>query len=370
MAGLLSPDNVIKGGQWLGGLLNQAEEGVKRRLKDPIGELNKSLLGDIYGAQDGEIGMPGVGLAGMLVRHSSPNIWTPGDTFSMNRLSEGEGTQAFGHGAYFAQNPKTAESYYKKFAKNDKGSLVHPDGSSLNTHTSYLDQYENTAIAALREADGDYAKAAALIRNSNNTAYPEDYNDSLPIVESVLKDWRKAGFEYKPSSASTYQFDLPDAELPSLLDLDKRMSRQAPEMQDRIMSVLDDDDYLMYKDIEKGYDPELDTGYSFLKDLEFSTYNQEGPQQAAEFMDTLGIKGTKFKDAASRDKQPYEATLINKETGQEVKDYFGSPDEVQGRLAQFPHLELKSIKEVPLTRNFAIWNQGLLNDMPMLERLK
>ena len=56
----------------------------------------------------------GLGLLGAIKAfHGSPHKF---DKFDMSKIGTGEGAQAYGHGLYFAENPKTAEQYRKNLA--------------------------------------------------------------------------------------------------------------------------------------------------------------------------------------------------------------------------------------------------------------
>jgi hypothetical protein len=53
---------------------------------------------------------PIMGLLGTTAYHGSPAIF---DKFDINKLGSGEGSQIYGHGMYFAENPEVAKSYAK-----------------------------------------------------------------------------------------------------------------------------------------------------------------------------------------------------------------------------------------------------------------
>ena len=54
---------------------------------------------------------PIMGLLGTTAYHGSPAIF---DKFDINKLGSGEGSQIYGHGMYFAENPMVAEYYRSK----------------------------------------------------------------------------------------------------------------------------------------------------------------------------------------------------------------------------------------------------------------
>lgn len=61
-------------------------------------------------AAAGGLGL-GSALIGQVAYHGSPHLF---EKFAMSKIGTGEGSQAFGHGLYFAENPKVAEQYATK----------------------------------------------------------------------------------------------------------------------------------------------------------------------------------------------------------------------------------------------------------------
>src|SRR5512147_2394588 len=57
-----------------------------------------------------------VGLLGHTVYHGSPHKF---DKFDASKIGTGEGAQAYGHGLYFAENPKVAKEYAINLANRD-----------------------------------------------------------------------------------------------------------------------------------------------------------------------------------------------------------------------------------------------------------
>jgi hypothetical protein len=85
-------------------------------------------------------GVPGMG-AGIRAYHGSPHDF---DRFDMSKIGTGEGAQAYGHGLYFAENPKVAREYRDKFQKG-------PDGTVRGVPVAKLPSSEFLAAENLRE---------------------------------------------------------------------------------------------------------------------------------------------------------------------------------------------------------------------------
>src|SRR3990167_5273654 len=72
-----------------------------------------AITGGIPFAQAGALGSAGG--KGIRAYHGSPHDF---DKFDMSRIGTGEGAQAYGHGLYFAENPRVAKQYRDDLAMN------------------------------------------------------------------------------------------------------------------------------------------------------------------------------------------------------------------------------------------------------------
>ena len=131
-----------------------------------------------------------MGLAGATVWHGSPHKF---DKFDSSKIGTGEGTQAYGHGLYLAENPSVAGEYQKK--------LTDPafKYAGMNDAKKRL----NEKIAQRIEAT-DPARAASLRAEVASLGEP---------------------------GGALYKVDLPDEHIAKMLDWDKPLSEQAPEVQ-------------------------------------------------------------------------------------------------------------------------------------------
>lgn len=125
-------------------------------------------------------------LGGLTVFHGSPHKF---DKFDMSKIGTGEGAQAYGHGLYMAEHPSVAKEY-QVFRGEEKEML------------------ENAK--RLREM----AK-------------------SMP--EKQASEFIKSAQELEANAATTapslYKVDIPDEAVARMLDWDKPLSQQAPEVQ-------------------------------------------------------------------------------------------------------------------------------------------
>ena len=147
---------------------------------------------------------PAASQAGAIVYHGSPYKF---DKFDASKIGTGEGAQAYGHGLYMAESKDLADVYRKKLTGVDGAPVAHPDHSLLVK----IGQLQNQ-IQQLRQSDNP--AAASMIR-----AY-----------ENRISELNNAG--------SLYSVDLPDPMIARMLDWDKPLSQQAPEVRNAVKPLL------------------------------------------------------------------------------------------------------------------------------------
>jgi hypothetical protein len=146
--------------------------------------------------------VPGVDAAAT-VFHGSPHKF---DRFDSSKIGTGEGAQAYGHGLYVAEDPRVAQSY--------KDALGAGRG----------DRDEDTIARLLDAYGGDAAKASAeLDRRAQYANIPGGKERLRGLAEQV-----RSGVDPR---GSLYKVDLPDNAIARMLDWDKPLSQQAPEVQ-------------------------------------------------------------------------------------------------------------------------------------------
>ena len=121
--------------------------------------------------------------------------------FDLGRVGSGEGNQSYGHGIYFAENPKVASEYALSSSK-----LTNPDTYAI----------ENIANRLHKGGFDD-----EFIKYRIKTAIP-NANDSL-----IAKGIELAKLD-KPAG-NLYKADIPDAAIPMMLDWDKPVSKELLE---------------------------------------------------------------------------------------------------------------------------------------------
>jgi Large polyvalent protein associated domain 23 len=162
--------------------------------------------------------------------HGSPHSF---DRFDLSKLGTGEGSQAYGHGLYFAENEGVANSYAKSTSHRD----------FIRKVQELYDEYE------------DPHEAAAIVNESS------DFTPSQRELVNSLREDDFLGFDY-PHQAVTaaikepQNFDMSDRTKEALknlgarykvkinansehfLDWDKPLSEQSPKVQEAIKPLL------------------------------------------------------------------------------------------------------------------------------------
>jgi hypothetical protein len=217
----------------------------------------------------------GLPLGNMIAYHGTPHEVKGG--FDLSKVGTGEGAQAYGHGMYFAENPKVAESY--------KGRTV------FNEPT--LDKFTN-GPNYYTDSSGKYFKVRDYVKNDKPVEVSSDeYNSKFKEVSKLFNE---------QNQGNLYKVDIPDAYIPTMMDYDKPLGQQSaivkkalnnirkqitPEMK---MELGGDMNLLFGKDI---------TPVKFLNTMEI--IHPEGLGIGEKMLNELGVKGMRYLDATSRD---------------------------------------------------------------------
>lgn len=250
-------------------------------------------------------------LAGLGIKayHGSPHKF---DKFDMSKIGTGEGAQAYGHGLYFAESPDVANEYRQRLAEIsaaefDKIGIPPKDW--------------NAAIMFARSADETQAAAAArdFAAWTGREVTPE-------LEEAYRKTLSQRGHKYTvdidADPADFLDWDLPLSEQPERAKsaLFENLYVNGPEGQKVPASVV------MKQWRDAGMDPLGERGMPEIKDAGRSGADiwqtfvnaanrdgaigehlapgsppiKSGQKAAMEALRRAGIKGIRYKDAASR----------------------------------------------------------------------
>jgi hypothetical protein len=146
------------------------------------------------------------------VFHGSPHKF---DAFDMSKIGTGEGAQAYGHGLYMADAPGVAKQYVPRDPKIEDKLM------SLYKQTEARQDYD--ALSVLEDA----------LIHKTPTELRELYPQHGALIDQIAKIQSKA-------KGSLYTVDLPDEAIAKMLDWDKPLSEQAPEVRAALAPLVND----------------------------------------------------------------------------------------------------------------------------------
>jgi hypothetical protein len=175
---------------------------------------------------------------GAIVWHGSPHKF---DRFDSSKIGTGEGAQAYGHGLYLAENPGIAAGYADKLSQvsSDGGFTKIPRFATygarrvdMNAPSSSLAPGELALTYANME--GGKANGLLALREMANDPYLKDSEKYKKAADILMRmNPKKIGAD----SGNLYKVDLPDEQIAKMLDWDKPLSQQAPEVQKALASL-------------------------------------------------------------------------------------------------------------------------------------
>jgi hypothetical protein len=258
------------------------------------------------------------------VYHGTPHTLPPTPRnllgeFDASKIGTGEGAQAYGHGLYFAENKNIAQNYADVLASprnrvmDKTGVYIEPspmgDGTYRLARQSEMGKMRGTIGDATQGlTDYQYPNLASAIKGAKKQGYlPKDSKVQLnaigedgkyvPVRSASDVTEEKFGFgpEYAQFIASEpgnlYKIDLPDEKIAKMLDYDKHLSEQAPEVQNILLPY------------QKEIGSSFGTGEQTLKAIAFERRMKgldDSPAAVAQQLKDMGIPGVKYLDASSR----------------------------------------------------------------------
>jgi len=223
--------------------------------------------------------MPNIG--GLTAWHGTPHKIQ--GAFDIAKVGTGEGAQAYGHGMYFAENPDVAKMY--------QAALSNPKyisgGRELKGNDAWAAQFlhDFQGDALPKRIDVDTA-----VKNAKNVFKS---NETEAEIINKIKELDKAGLTVE--NGNLYKVDIPDEQIPNMLDWDKPLNQQSKVVQDAYKKALalKGDPY----NIKRFKDP---VGADFYHAIAGSA--DQAPKEASEYLNNLGIKGIRYLDEGSRSK--------------------------------------------------------------------
>jgi len=164
--------------------------------------------------------------AGAIVYHGSPHKF---DQFDSSKIGTGEGAQAYGHGLYFAENPKVAQEYSKISPVGPQPApRRYLNGTELETGTP---EYKAASLLESMTLPQARKLAKEWITNPSphdDVAYYQKVYETLTQIPSKSAVKQKMG-------QNLYKVDLPDEAIAKMLDYDAPVNKQPQYVKDALI---------------------------------------------------------------------------------------------------------------------------------------
>ncbi|MGE5164379.1 MAG: hypothetical protein ACM3IH_10200 [Sphingobacteriales bacterium] len=211
---------------------------------------------------------------GIRAYHGSPYDF---EKFDLSKIGTGEGAQAYGHGLYFAENPKVAQEYRDALTKQSPQLRQSYYGDPRNE----VDKF--AAAALLRNGDPMEARFVA-----SNWEMPKGVarDDVYAAIERLAK-------EYPKPQGRMYEVNI-NAKPQQFLDWDKPLSQMSEPVRNALRGA-----WLAHPDLNQ-------TGsqiYNATAHKPFGNYKtitDFQPEIASQELSQAGIPGIKYLDQGSR----------------------------------------------------------------------
>jgi hypothetical protein len=204
------------------------------------------------------------------VYHGSPHKF---DKFDSSKIGTGEGAQAYGHGLYLADNPATAKTYATDRSYVGRTMAGTPDSTQFDAAWIAKQAVDVHGDGAVKHLEMVLRQNAS--KNPAQIAANKEVADALTLVRSG---------QVKPSG-NLYKVDLPDEAIAKMLDWDKPLSQQAPEVQNAFASYTEQMPWLRSAPGKDAYTRAAIKG---------------GESGAANELRKAGIPGIRYLDGGSR----------------------------------------------------------------------
>jgi hypothetical protein len=157
---------------------------------------------------------PIMGLLGATAYHGSPYLF---EQFDMNKLGTGIGQSLRGKGMYFSDSPQIAEDYAKRLGiEKTSMSQLASDYLKQDVPPSAIKMLHDVATSStpIDEAAKKVQYGSIDLRNQ-----------SSDTLKNIISNFRES------SKGVTYKVDIPDKNIPRMLDWEKPLSEQSPQVQ-------------------------------------------------------------------------------------------------------------------------------------------
>jgi hypothetical protein len=202
------------------------------------------------------------------------------DRFDSSKIGTGEGAQAYGHGLYLADNPEVAMKYQPRDPKLESKIMQRYWAAEKKMNYPAMQVFEDFGLNRTPEE---------VLSSINKAGYSaKDLKAAMDAYKVSLKEYANQ------AAGALYKVDLPDEIVARMLDWDKPLSQQAPEVQPVLREMM--------KKARKSF-PGIDPAGDPIAGQVHHLYAQHRGGNAAAVGDELrsaGIPGIRYLDQGSR----------------------------------------------------------------------
>jgi len=231
------------------------------------------------------------GLAELTAYHGTPHKFAaternPLGEFRASQIGTGEGSQAYGYGLYLAEAPGTAKSYQIELARDPRNSVnkvISRLSKDANSDDVMFELRKHPDLADFQNDSRLQKDILKIIQNTNADGTVEN--------EAIRAYNRTSSYLPPAEKGSLYHVDLPDPMIAKMLDYEKHLSEQAPEVQKILLPY------------QKEIGSSFGTGEQTLNAIAFERRMKGldySPASVAKQLQEMGIPGVKYLDATSR----------------------------------------------------------------------
>ena len=247
-----------------------------------------------------------VGAVAPIAYHGTPHKF---DKFDVSKIGTGQGAQSYGHGLYFAENPKVAGEYMQQLAP--KKTTIRVPGEKPIIGELTLNKNEREAARTLRGYGGDYEQAINAATMMEKYPGVDPYIDPTKI-RKTLNEWKSKGATLEVETpGKTLKVDIkPSAD--KFLDWDKPLSEQPKSVVDQLRKagLIDKEGYVGSLSGAKHIDDITgDDLHAIIKEQYANNYGDKrllsvkgknADEAVSKYLNDLGIPGIRYLDQGSR----------------------------------------------------------------------
>jgi hypothetical protein len=245
------------------------------------------------------------------VFHGTPHVWAPEPGFPhgrprLDKMGTGEGAAAFGWGWYSAENQGVAREY--RDILSDSTDFFTVDGEVQFKGPANGSDPRQLAISVLAHGDTIEAVKERLEDNDADPVWVKQF-----VAEGKKLEGKKVEIK-TDTTGNLYSLDIPDSVLPRLLDWDKPLSEQTPEVRKALLKAMPElRDQAAKQDREDAdllaellgepaeINPNVQLPTTSAQDFYHSLVRKHGGDKAAsEYLASIGIVGNRYLDGGSR----------------------------------------------------------------------